>query len=174
MPVRSRRHRIRASCSSRSSTTSKRPEGMDVLRCGCAILAAALLGSGATAQDRASTTADLPIVGLAGITFRVSDLDRARRYYQGVLGFPEAFALKDTSGRTASAFFKINDDQYVEVVPGLPLGSINRQVRVVFQSSNLQRLRDIYAERGLNPTAIAQGADGNPVFRVLGPDDAML
>src|SRR5262249_40081565 len=111
---------------------------------------------------------------IAGITFRVSDIDKARHYYQGVLGFPEAFALKDANSGIASVSFKVNDDQYVELVPGLPLGVINRQVRVVFQSSNLSRLRSIYAGRGLNPTAITQGADGNPVFRVIGPDNATL
>ena len=54
---------------------------------------------------------DLPILGLAGITFRSSNLDKARGYYQGVLGFQEAFSLKDASGATASIFFKVNDDR---------------------------------------------------------------
>jgi catechol 2,3-dioxygenase-like lactoylglutathione lyase family enzyme len=116
----------------------------------------------------------VPILGLAGITFRVSDLDKARRYYQGVLGLQEAFTLKDPAGRVASVFFKVNDDQFVEVVPGLAPGGTNRQVRVVFQSSNLNRLHSLYTARGLNPTAITRGPDGNPVFRVTGPDNATL
>jgi catechol 2,3-dioxygenase-like lactoylglutathione lyase family enzyme len=115
-----------------------------------------------------------PILGLAGITFRVSDLGRARTYYQGVLGFAEAFSLADASGRTTAVFFKVNDDQFIEVVPGLAPGAINRQVRVVIQSSNLASLHSIYSTRGLNPTAISQGPDGNPVFRVMGPDGGAL
>jgi catechol 2,3-dioxygenase-like lactoylglutathione lyase family enzyme len=118
--------------------------------------------------------ADVPLLGLAGITFRVRDLDKARRYYHDVLGFPEAFTLKDAAGRIASVFFKVNDDQYVEIVPGLPPGGMNRQVRVVFQSSDLARLRSIYFEGGLMPTPITKGPDGNPVFRVIGPDNATL
>ena len=39
--------------------------------------------------------ATFPLAGLAGITFRVSDLDKARRYYQGVLGSAEAFTTSD-------------------------------------------------------------------------------
>ena len=118
--------------------------------------------------------ADVPLLGLAGITFRVSDLDKARRYYHDVLGFPEAFTLKDAAGGIASIFFKVNDYQYVEIVPGLPPGGMNRQVRVVFQSSDLARLRSIYFEGGLMPTPITKGPDGNPVFRVIGPDNATL
>src|SRR5262245_44834207 len=107
----------------------------------------AVMTIGLTAQG-AAPAADLPITGLAAITFRVSDLDKARRYYQGVLGFAEAFTLKDAAGRVASVFFKVNDDQFVEVVPGLQPGASNRQVRVVFQSSNLKGLHDIYSGRG--------------------------
>ena len=117
---------------------------------------------------------DVPIVGLAGVAFRVSDLAKARAYYDGVLGLPEAFSTKDPSGRIASVYFKINDDQYVEVVPDMKPGELRRQARVMFQSSDLKKLHAIYTERGLNPTPITTGPDGNPVFRVLGPSGAKL
>ena len=45
------------------------------------------------------------------------DLAKARAYYDGVLGLADAFDLKDSTGRITSAFFKINDDQYIEVTP---------------------------------------------------------
>jgi len=127
-----------------------------------------------TAQAGSAPSTDVPLVGIAGITFQVTDVDKARRYYQGVLGLAEAFTTSDSAGRVASVFFKVNDDQYVEVVPGLAPGAINREVRVTFQSSELTRLHDVYAARGLNPTSIRRGADGNPIFRVVGPDEAQL
>ena len=89
-------------------------------------------GGGAPAATPA--TPEVPIVGLAGVAFRVSDLTKARAYYQGVLGFAEAFSTKDQSGRVASVYFKINDDQYVEVVPDMKPGELRRQARVMFQS----------------------------------------
>lgn len=131
-------------------------------------------GGGQGAQAAAPSTPDVPIVGLAGIAFRVSDLTKSRAYYQGVLGMPEAFSTKDQSGRVASVYFKINDDQYVEVVPDMKPGELRRQARVVFQSSDLKKLHAIYTERGLTPTPIATGPDGNLVFRVLGPSGAKL
>jgi lactoylglutathione lyase len=132
---------------------------------------------GAAGQPAAAaepSSPEVPIIGLAGITFRASDLAKARAYYQGVLGFQEAFSTKDQSGRVASVYFKINDDQYVEVVPDLKPGEMHREARVMFQSSDLKKLHAIYTERGLSPTPITTGPDGNPVFRIIGPSGAKL
>jgi catechol 2,3-dioxygenase-like lactoylglutathione lyase family enzyme len=131
-------------------------------------------GAGRQGAPAASAAPEVPIVGLAGIAFRTSDLAKARAYYDGVLGLPEAFSTKDQSGRVASVYFKINDDQYVEVVPDMKPGELRRQARVMFQSSDLKKLHAIYTERGLAPTPITTGTDGNPVFRILGPSGAKL
>ena len=131
---------------------------MRLVRRGCTLVLLTLLCQHPEAQVASAPSADLPLVGIAGITFRTSDLGKARRYYQGVLGLAEAFTTTDSAGRVASVFFKVNDEQYIEVVPGLAPGTINREVRVMFQSSDLARLRDVYAARGLNPTSISRGA----------------
>jgi catechol 2,3-dioxygenase-like lactoylglutathione lyase family enzyme len=147
---------------------------MRTSRRGCTLILLTLLCHRVAAQAGSAPSGDLPLAGIAGISFRVSDLDKARRYYQGVLGLAEAFTTTDPAGKVASIFFKVNDEQYVEVVPGLTPGLVNREVRVMFQSSDLPRLHDAYAARGLNPSPISNGADGNPVFRVAGPDGANL
>ncbi len=113
---------------------------------------------------------DLPVVGLAGITFKVADLDKARSYYQGILGFAEAFDLKGHEGRVTSVWFKVNDDQFIEVIPTLKSGEVNREERVIFESNDLKRLHSLYESRGLNPGRIQKGPDGNLVFRVIGPE----
>lgn len=113
---------------------------------------------------------ELPVIGIANVTFKVTDLDKARHYYQGILGFAEVFDLKDHSGKLASAYFKVNDDQYIEVIPALKPGELNREERVVFQSTDLERLHALYESRGLTPSKIQKGPDGNPVFRVVSPE----
>src|SRR5947208_802416 len=130
---------------------------MKVLRRGLITVVVALLCRHMAARSAPAPAGELPVVGIAGITFRVTDLDKARRYYSGVLGLAEAFTTTDSARRVTAVFFKVNDDQFVEVVSGLPPGAINREVRVVFQSSDLNRLHDLYASRGLNPTAITRG-----------------
>src|SRR5205809_6731739 len=114
--------------------TPPRTVGVKVLRLGLMAMVVALLSRHSAAQIATAPTGDVPLIGIASITFRVSDLDKARRYYQGVLGLPEAFTISDSAGRAASVSFKVNDDQYIEVVPGLAPGATNREARITFQS----------------------------------------
>ena len=83
---------------------------------------------------------EVPVVGIANVTFKVSDLSKARAYYEGVLGMTKAFEIKDGSGKTTSVFFKVNDDQFIEVTPTPKPGELIRQARVAFQSSDLDKL----------------------------------
>ena len=129
---------------------------------------------GGAAPETTPALPPVPLVGLAQVTFKTADLAKSRQYYSGILGFAEAFDIKDASGAVTSAYFKVNDDQYVEVTPNLQPGDIMRMGRLVFESSDLEKLHAIYVERGLNPGPITKGGDGNPVFRVIGPSNAQL
>ena len=113
---------------------------------------------------------ELPITGVAHVGFKVSDLEKARSYYRGVLGFHEAFDLKDSSGATTAAFFKVNDDQYVEITPDLHAGEVIRFTHVAFSTSDVQKLHRMLEARGLNPGKIEKGPDGNPAFRLFDPE----
>jgi lactoylglutathione lyase len=113
---------------------------------------------------------ELPVMGIANVTFKVNDLDKARAYYKGILGFAEAFDLKDRTGKVASAYFKVNDDQYIEVMPILKSGELNREERIVFQSTDLAKLHALYESRELKPSKIERGPDGNLVFRIVSPE----
>lgn len=127
----------------------------------------------ASPQPPAVEIKDLPILGLAQVSVMVSDLAKARAFYGDVLGFAEAFTLKDRAGTIRSVYFKINDDQYLELLPVAKVELI-RQTRLVVQASNLRKLHEIYVAQGLQPGAISTGADGNPVFRITAPNGAAL
>jgi catechol 2,3-dioxygenase-like lactoylglutathione lyase family enzyme len=117
---------------------------------------------------------ELPVMGIANVTFKVADLDTARAYYTKVLGLAEAFDLKDKSGKVTAAYFKFNDDQYIEIAPTWKPGELNREERIVFQSTDLAKLHAMYESRGLKPSEIHTGPDGNPVFRVMSPEGQNL
>jgi catechol 2,3-dioxygenase-like lactoylglutathione lyase family enzyme len=121
-------------------------------------------------QGEAQTPPSLPVMGIANVTIKVADFDKARAYYKGILGFAEAFDLRDRSGKVTSVRFKVNDDQYIEVIATLKPGELNREERVVFQSVDLEKLHALYESRGLKPSEIQKGPDGNPVFRVVSPE----
>jgi len=126
-------------------------------------------GGGRGASQTPPSLEELPVMGIANVTFKVADLGKARAYYQGILGFPEAFDIKYPSGVT-SAYFKVSDDQYIEIVPTLKPGELNREERIAFQSTDLDKLHALYESRGLNPSKIEKGPDGNPIFRVVSPE----
>jgi len=57
----------------------------------------------------------------------VSDLAKARAFYEDFLGYEEAFTLPKADGTVQIAFVKINDHQYVELVnePNKGEGQLN-------------------------------------------------
>ena len=55
------------------------------------------------------------MLGIAHMALFVSDLAKARVFYQDFLGFEEAFKLPKPDGSDRIAFIKINDEQYLEL-----------------------------------------------------------
>jgi catechol 2,3-dioxygenase-like lactoylglutathione lyase family enzyme len=101
------------------------------------ILIALILLTSASAQD-------LPLTGISHVAFRVSDLDKARAFYTGVLGFPEAFTLNTIH------FMKVNDDQFISIV-----------------TTDVEKLHQMLIDRGLHPTDLKPpGGDGTRAIRL--------
>jgi catechol 2,3-dioxygenase-like lactoylglutathione lyase family enzyme len=126
----------------------------------CLLLAAASL----CAQD-------LPITGISHVNFRVSDLEAARAFYTGVLGYPEAFAMKKMDGSLSNISLKVNDTQFIELSPGLKPEETNRLTHVSLVTSDMPTLHRMLTERGLNPTPLRPaGQDGTLGIRIADPD----
>ena len=111
---------------------------------------------------------ELPITGIAHVGFRVSDLEKARSFYTGILGYQEAFALKDDSGKISMAFFKVNDGQYIELSPGA--APDDRLTHYAIETPNIEKLRAMLEDRGLAPGKIQKGRDGNLNCSIKDPD----
>src|SRR5437588_11362744 len=81
------------------------------------------------------------ILGVAHIAFYVSDLSKARGFYEDFLGFEEPFSLKREDGSVRVAFVKINDKQYVELFtdPAKNDGQLNH---TAIYTDNAQQMRD--------------------------------
>jgi lactoylglutathione lyase len=116
----------------------------------------------------------LPITGLAHVGFMVSDLERARSFYAGVLGYHDIYDLKDSAGKVAMAFFKINDDQCIEISPGLPTNQIIRFTHVALSTSNIEKLHAMLQARGLQIGDIQTGRDGNRNFGLKDPENHIV
>jgi lactoylglutathione lyase len=110
------------------------------------------------------------ILGVAHMALYVSDLGKARAFYQDFLGFDEPFALKRGDGTDRIVFIKINDQQYVELFAEDPKqdGRLNH---ISFYTDDAQRMRDYLASRGVKvPETVGKGRTGNSNFNITDPD----
>jgi len=123
------------------------------------------IGSPAGAQQRP------PITGIAHIALKTDNLDRARQFYGRDLGFAEPFHLNNPDGSLELTFFKINDRQYIEVSPGLKDDAEDRLMHIAFETSDVKKLRDYLASRGVAaPAEVAKYPDGNLSITVQDPE----
>jgi lactoylglutathione lyase len=111
---------------------------------------------------------------LAEVTFRVSDLQKAREFYTGVMGFEEPFQVKDLPGQPGGVYFKVNDDQFLKFLPTAEGKSESSMERVSLLTPDIHRARQMLQERKLNPGEIHQDADGTARFGFADPDATPL
>jgi len=111
-----------------------------------------------------------PITGVAYVTVIVSDIGKARQFYGGQLGLPEApFA----EGNFHYLRFKVNSDQYLNVfLYSKPPGpSSSRLFEVAFQTSDAEALRRFLAANHVDvPATVDRQPDGSLGFHLKDPE----
>jgi len=110
------------------------------------------------------------ILGVAHIALFVSDLEKARSFYRGLLGFDEPFTLPAPNGGVDIAFVKINDRQWIELFnrPTTGEGQLNH---IALYTESAEGMRDYLASRGVAvPERVPKGRTGNKNFTVKDPD----
>ena len=110
------------------------------------------------------------VLGLSHMALFVSDLKKARAFYEEFLGYQEPYVLKREDGSDRIVFIKINDDQYIELFAESPKqdGHLNH---IAFFTDSAQGMRDYLASRGIKvPDKVTKGRIGNSNFNVIDPD----
>jgi lactoylglutathione lyase len=106
------------------------------------------------------------ILGVSHIAVLVSDADKSRAFYKDFLGYAEPFQLNNQDGSLALTFIKINDDQFIELFPGLKPGQ-GRLHQVSFYVDNAEALRVYLAAKGIQvPERVPKGRIGNSNFSI--------
>jgi lactoylglutathione lyase len=112
-----------------------------------------------------------PIVGIANFVVKTDNLEDARRFYSGTLGYDEVFRHRRHGNATDIAVFKVNDRQYIEVTPTLVSESDDKLIQIGFETKDARRLRDYLAARGVTvPAKAGKDEDGNYSFVVKDPE----
>ena len=110
------------------------------------------------------------ILGISHINFYVSDLQKARRFYEDFLGFSEPYDLKRDDGSVSLAFVKINDDQTIELSTD-PRKQDGQLSHIAFYTDSAEGMREYLASRGVRvPDKVPQGKIKNLNFTIQDPD----
>jgi lactoylglutathione lyase len=110
------------------------------------------------------------ILGVAHMAVFVSDLAKARAFYEDLLGFEEPFTLPKPDGSVEIAFVKINDRQWIELFnrPAAGEGQLNH---IAIYTDDADRMRDYLASQNVAvPERVGKGRTGNKNFMVKDPD----
>ncbi|MFL6450610.1 MAG: VOC family protein [Bryobacteraceae bacterium] len=128
----------------------------------CLTIAAALYG----ADD-----ARPPIVGVAHIALQTNDAAASEQFYHHVLGYASFQAPKPEAGPSVK-FFKVNDHQYIEILPDLKSDEQDRLVHIAFETKDAAKLLRYLAGRNVKvPATVAHDSEGNLSFRMKDPEN---
>jgi len=99
------------------------------------------------AADKSTPTRP-PIVGVAWIGLRTADMAATHKFYTEYLGMPEQPGVKDeANGGLTRTVFKVNDRQFVQVLPELKDPKQNRLIDIAFETTNAEQLRAYLASK---------------------------
>ena len=110
------------------------------------------------------------VFGIAHYSIFVSDLAKARAFYEDFLGYEEAFTLPKPDGTVQMVFVKINDRQYLELLnqPNRGEGQLNH---LGLYTDDVERMRQFLASRGVKvPDQTVVNRIGNRKISVVDPD----
>jgi len=135
-------------------------------------LAAVLIFSSlfAISQQTADQLKRPKILGISHMALYITDLAKARTFYENFLGFGEPYVLKRDDGSVRIAFIKINEDQYLELFTDPPRkdGQLNH---IAFFTDSVENLRAYLESEGVKvPAQAGKGKIGNTEFTVTDPD----
>ena len=110
------------------------------------------------------------ITGAAHMAYYVSDLKQARDFYEGLLGFQEAFAVKNADGTDHIVYIKINDTQYILLYAGETKKNYGFVRDAGFATNDARGMRDRLAALGVKvPATVEKDAAGNLSFDFIEP-----
>ena len=128
---------------------------------------AVILNGMPKAQSAASSP---PILGIAHVAFRVKDAAEARNFFGYVLGFDELPLEETAKGKTRYTYFKVNDNQYIEISPTLSSPTEDRLIDIAFRTTDARGLRRYLASHGLSvPDELRKDPEGDLSFSLQDP-----
>lgn len=104
----------------------------------------------------------------------VHDIEQARGFYKGLLGFGEPFGLDNPDGSLSLTFTKVNEDQYIELFPEKQPNT-DRLAHIALQVDSAEAMRVYLGAHGIKvPATTPKGRTLNSNFMVKDPDGHLV
>lgn len=82
-------------------------------------VAGTLVGMAATSMAE-NQSANRGVVGINHVALAVPDIEKAVEYYTKVMGFPEAFRVRNPKGEVQLVYVQVSKDTFIEIQPISP------------------------------------------------------
>jgi catechol 2,3-dioxygenase-like lactoylglutathione lyase family enzyme len=128
-----------------------------------------VVGTHARAEDRPE------MLGISHVSMKVSDMEKTVAFYRDFLGFAEEYRINNPKdGSLSMVVFKVNDDQCIQLTPGLKPGE-DRLNHVAFQVADAEAWRAYLAKQGIKtPAKVGRGQHKNANFTIKDPGNFTL
>lgn len=112
------------------------------------------------------------ITGISHAAFYVSDMAKARAFYEGFLGFASPFSFPGRNPNEQVVWIKINDRQAVELLPGSEVApDADRLSHLAVETDDAEAMRVYLHAKGVEvPPQADTGPSGNRNYFVKDPN----
>jgi catechol 2,3-dioxygenase-like lactoylglutathione lyase family enzyme len=113
------------------------------------------------------------ITGISHAAFFVSDMRKAREFYEGFLGFASPFSIPRKNPAEPLVWIKINDRQSIELFPGSEVApDADRLYHIAIEVDDADAMLAYLRARGVQglPPAAPVGKIGNKNFTIKDPN----
>ena len=107
------------------------------------------------------------VLGIAYVTFKATDLEKAKGFYGGELGLPSA---SPKYGNKVQASYTVNQDQHIELAKTAPGTGGSYLVEIGFATDDLAKMREYLTAKGVPADRIASWPDGTKYFETGDPE----
>ncbi len=111
------------------------------------------------------------IIGISHAAFYVSDMAKARAFYEGFLGYQSPFSIPRKNPQEQLVWIKINDRQTIELFPGSEVApGADRLYHIAVETDDAEAMRLYLKSRGVAvPDKVGVGKIGNKNYFIKDP-----
>jgi catechol 2,3-dioxygenase-like lactoylglutathione lyase family enzyme len=123
------------------------------------------------APARAQTPQRPKITGISHAAFYVSDMKKAREFWEGFFGFQSPFSIPRKNPAEQLVWIKINDRQTIELFPGSEVApTAERLYHIAVETDDAEAMRVYLKSKGVAvPEKTAVGKIGNKNYFIKDP-----